>query len=182
MARYPRRDAEIGDPEHLGRRRFKRARLIGFPSQEAEPALTYLDFLDERDYNISTDRLGPNGIDTKIKDRLALLARASAESRVPKMVFLGWANVQVKKFLKEARGHRYSIKPDPISGAESEDNEFHAVICCPTDRTHLEVALYLCHVFQKHGGTIDAEAVPASGPVKSALAWLMQFAPWRRKD
>lgn len=182
MAQWdPSRDAKIGDVEHLGRRRFKRAQLVGFADQAPKQSLTYVDFLDERDPNLSVDRLGKNGVDPKVIDLILPLASANAEKRRPKMVFLGWATVQVKKFLNEAQKNGYSIKPDPIRGTHSDDNEFHAVISCPVelDRTH--VALYIWHLFVKHGATIDADAVPARNLLRAIADWFLRFAPSGKK-
>jgi len=176
----PSRDTKIGDVEHLGRRRFKRPQLIGFSDQAQKHELTYLDFLDSRDPNLSVDRLGKNGVDSKVKDRLRNLAAVNAEARRPKVEFIGWASVQAKKFLNEAQKVGYSIKPDPIPGTLEEQNEFHAVISCPAhiDRTH--VALYLYHLFTKHGDVIDAAVVPARGPLQAALERFQQFFKWNK--
>lgn len=182
MAKWvPSRNAQIGDNEHLGRRRFKRPQLIGFIGQEPRPTLSYLDFLDDRDYDISVDRLGKNGVDPKVKEVLRPLAEANAQKRTPKMVFSGWASVQVKKFMNDAQKLRYSIAPDPIRETESENNEYHAIISCPTDREHLEVALTLHHWFAKYGVLHDVEPVPARGTLRSILDWFQRFAPRAKK-
>jgi hypothetical protein len=177
----PSRDAKIGDVEHLGRRRFKRAQLVGFTDQPPKHSLTYVDFLDERDPNLSVDRLGKNGIDRRVIDLIRPLAAVNAEKRRPRMVFLGWAAVQAKKFLNEAEKIGYSIKPDPIRGTQSDDNEFHAVISCPIelDRTH--VALYVWHLFVKYGAVIDADAAPARSPLRAIIQWFLNLAPSARK-
>lgn len=173
----PSRDTKIGLVEHLGRRTFKRAQLVGFADQAPKDSLSFQDFLDERDPNLSVDRLGKNGIDRNVINLIHPLAVVNAEKRRPRMVFRGWASVQAKKFLNEAEKVGYSIKPDPIRGTQSDDNAFHAVISCPTelDRTH--VALYIWHLFEKHGAIINADSVPSRGFLRAMIEWLRQLAP-----
>jgi hypothetical protein len=168
----PSSDTKIADVEHLGRRRFKRAPLAGFPDEAPKKELTHFDFLDERDPELSVDRLGKNGVDRRVQGQLLPLARANAEKRRPRMVFLGWASIQAKKFLSEAQKLGYSIRPAPTGGASLEENKFHAVISCPAtiDRTY--VALYLCYLFIKHGGVLDSEPVPQKGILNSVFTWL----------
>jgi len=165
----------IGAAEHLGRRRFKRSQLIGFGQQEPKNELTHFDFLETRDYEISVDRLGRNGVDNQIIERLLPLAESNADKRTPRMVFIGWASVQVKKFLIDAQKLRYSIKPDPIKGTESEDNEYRALICCPTDREHIEIALTLAHLFNKHGMIHGVESLANRSLSLSIQEWFKRL-------
>lgn len=177
----PSKNAQIGDKEHLGRRRVKRHQLIGFSAQEREPELSYLDFYDDRDFEVSIDRLGKKSVDSEVKDFLRPLAAAHAEKQSPKKVFTGWASVQVLRIKTEAQKHKYSIVPQPIRGTESEDNEYHAVISCPIDRTHLEVAVMLHHWFETYGVLEGVEPVPTRGTVRSILDWFRQFVPSGKK-
>jgi hypothetical protein len=177
MARWvPIRNAQIGDSEHLGRRRFRRPQLIAFTAQEHEPELSHLDFLEDRGFEISVDRLGKKCVDPEVKEFLHPLAAAIAEKRAPKKVFAGWASVQVKRFKNEARKLEYSIAPDPIRGTESEDNEYHALISCPTNRTHLEIALMLRYWFETHGALEGVEPAPRAGTINSILNWFRRLA------
>jgi hypothetical protein len=151
MAKWaPAADVEANEP--VGRRMFDEPLLVGTAGQPSFAGLLVTHFEEERDDEISVDRLGRTGIDKRVvaflKPRADL---AGGKFRKPK-TFNGWVVLSARELRKDRANRRgLQIVASPISDPTPNDNPYHAHIRRPSDLDSTMTALYLRHLFTTYG-------------------------------
>src|SRR5450759_1658074 len=115
----------VGKNESIGRRLFQRQGLKGAKDQK-RPDRTFelYHFEENRDREVSIDRLGATSIDRKVKVYLNPRGHHAA-ARLHKSDFQGWAATKAKELQSPAQGSPLEILSLPI--AEQDDSHDMAI-------------------------------------------------------
>lgn len=204
----PKSDGPVGKNDYVARRLFDEPMLAGLG--ETKPpwgGLNLRNFQEDRDENFSLDRVGLTAIDKHCIAYLLPRAHDAGTKLKPPAAFDGWSIVKARH-LQEPVGKDTIAMPvvaSPIS-VETEgetdpdtilaNNKYHAHAVMP-EKGNLSLALYLRHVFAKHGefkktaeleakyGQPAAVAQPAAAPiaaepVEQPVTLLQRFLAWVR--
>ncbi len=134
---------QIGHAEVIGRRLFDEPTLAGAEDQ-APITLDLRHFLDDRNDDISVDRVGRGVLEQRVLEFLVPLAKASQRKS-----FNGWVTIRADKFKGSKHRPSFPVHPDPIP-----ENPFHAridtgAVAASDQHHHFHVALALREVFSK---------------------------------
>lgn len=174
-------DEPIGPKESLGRRLFGQPPLAGAVGQKIDPkvilnALDLRDFEDQRDGEVSLDRLGESGNPEKgVVAYLLPRAEADGNKRSPQKKFNGWAAIQARK-LTDSSKFQLSIIPSPVAGDGMQENLYHSHIKALEGDSPYRIALHLREMFRKHGNIHFSPNNP--GKPSWMRARLLNIAHW----
>ena len=155
----------IGPNEHLGRRLFEEPLLAGAQNQKRITRLDLRHFEEKRDGQVSLDRLGRTSVDKAVVRYLRPRADRAGTRVHPPKAFNGWAVLTARKFGSPPAPPRYALAviPSPESGADLEENIYHAHISMPAHMDYYSMALHLRELFDAHG-TLERVAARAAAP------------------
>jgi hypothetical protein len=169
----------IGKQEYIGRRLFRREGLKGARDQtRPEKTFELYHFEENRDREVSVDRLGATSVDKKVKIYLNPRGHHAA-TKLHKSSFEGWAVTRAKEL--QSPPESFQITPSPIAPQQGEllaDNGFHAHIEMPGRYTSHDMAVMLKYVFEKNyhlEPSIPLQSASLSAP---SSGWLRRL--WRR--
>jgi|SRR5450759_122283 hypothetical protein len=143
----------VGKNESIGRRLFQRQGLKGAKDQK-RPDRTFelYHFEENRDREVSIDRLGATSIDRKVKVYLNPRGHHAA-ARLHKSDFQGWAATKAKELQSPAQGSPLEILSLPIAaqdGDELSENSFHGRILTPERYDSHDMAIRLKYIFERN--------------------------------
>jgi hypothetical protein len=159
MAKWVPNAEEVGPGETVGRRLFDQPSLVGATDQKAAlRSLDYRNFEDDRDGEVSLDRLGKGNPEKATMRYLTSRAEAAGKARTPSKTFDGWTAIKVKK-LVEHKNLKLAIVASPLSGLRPElgqendlsANIFHCHVSALDNTDPYFFALHLQALFEKHG-------------------------------
>lgn len=179
----PAQGEAVGQKEVIGRRLFDLKELRGAHDQlRPKDLLEYSHFEETRGNDVSVDRLGRTGTETKVCHLLQSKASLAASRR--KLAFDGWAVIQAAELLVSRHGIQLALHPSPTikeNGVESSENPYHAHISDTSVRDNgvmengrkgYVLALHLRELFSQYGKIKTASAG------KSQWHRLLEKAPW----
>lgn len=155
----PEEGAPIAPSEYVGRRLFDIPKLAGAEDQKLpKDFLEATHFLERRSPgDVSVDRLGRTGVESKIANWLLALGRNQGKSFKPTRTFDGWVSVSVRKLVDGEVGSIIVVASpvEPHDPEKTGHNPYHAhVPRLPIPEAGIPgflTALALRHVFVKHG-------------------------------
>lgn len=142
----------IGKSESIGRRLFMRQGLKGAMDQKRPDKTFELYHFEDKDPDVSVDRLGETTVNKKVKTYLIPRCHDAA-TRMTKAVFRGWAVTQAKTLQAPTKGERLTIVPSPMAATNGNDlseNKYHAHIDRPARYEPYEMALHLKNIFESN--------------------------------
>jgi hypothetical protein len=163
----PQSSQPIGPNEHLGRRLFDEPSLAGAQDQKTIARLNLRHFEERRDGQVSLDRLGRTNVDKSVVRYLRPRADGAGTRFRPPKAFNGWAVLTARKFgsppAPAPAGYALTVIASPESGADLDENTYHAHISMPPNMDYYSMALHLRQLFEAHG-TIERVAKHAAPP------------------
>jgi hypothetical protein len=174
MAKWVPDADKIGPKETLGRRLYDQPSLVGAVDQKAAlRSMDFRNFEDQRDGQVSLDRLGKSSPERDAVNYLTPRAEAAGATRKPPKKFDGWAAIQAQK-LQENKNLRLALAASPISGLDFEQNIFHCHAYSIEGCDPYFVALHLQTLFEKHGAIHPSPNNPLTpGWIKTILLQLI---------
>ncbi|MGA2940173.1 MAG: hypothetical protein ABSF52_24190 [Syntrophobacteraceae bacterium] len=157
MTWRPQNNEDVGPNEHIGRRIFDEPPLVGARDQKPLERLSIQHF-EDKDGEVSLDRLGRTGIDKGVVGYLRRRAdKAGTKFRRTK-AFRGWAVLTARKFGSPPAppGHALSVIASPVHGDDLDENIYHAYVVDPRKDRYI-MALYLRELFENHGTVTEVK-------------------------
>lgn len=147
----PQSNQPVGQNEHIGRRIFDEPSLVGAQDQKPLARLTIRHF-EDRDGEVSLDRLGRTSIEKAVVQYLLTRADRAGEKFSYLKVFHGWAVLTARKFGSPPAppGHALSVIASPENGNDLDANIYHAHVADPQKDRYV-MALHLRELFVTHG-------------------------------
>jgi hypothetical protein len=146
-------NATVGKNESIGRRLFQRQGLKGAEDQKRpDRTIELYHFEENKDREVSVDRLGATSIDGKVKAYLNPRGHYEA-TRLHRANFRGWAVTKAKELQTPAKGKPLKIAASPIAaqnGDELSENRYHAHIDMLQEYDSHDMAVRLKYIFERN--------------------------------
>ncbi|MCG8052454.1 MAG: hypothetical protein JAZ15_14720 [Candidatus Thiodiazotropha endolucinida] len=172
MAKRWQPNSTIGKNEAIGRRLFDEPMLIGATDQPKYEGILLRHFEENRDNELSVDRLGQSGINKKVKKYLQQRATNAAKGFHKQKSFNGWIFVQKQALELGYKGRQFPTLASPITDGETEidNNIYHAHISL-SDNSEID-AFYLKHIFTTKGKIENSDTNSIQGKSRTSIVLL----------